>query len=121
MSETKVWGSTTTLLSNPMVSFHRAEVKAGFRCSIHKHDHRHNGFFVEEGEIHVVLFDDRDPSRPAEKVRYTLNQGDFFSVEPGVYHRFECYRDSVLFELYWAASVQPDDITRLDVGGRIHG
>jgi mannose-6-phosphate isomerase-like protein (cupin superfamily) len=51
----KVWGVTEALLQNPVVEFHRIEVNKGGECSTHKHAHKWNGFFVEEGELENTI------------------------------------------------------------------
>ena len=55
MKAGKVWGVTEALLQNPVVEFHRIEVNKGGECSTHKHAHKWNGFFVEEGELEICL------------------------------------------------------------------
>ena len=56
MKAGKVWGETRALLQNPVVEFHRIEVNAGGECSTHKHSHKWNGFFIEEGEMEIHVY-----------------------------------------------------------------
>lgn len=109
----KIWGSTRELEANPFMSFHRADVKAGFRCSRHHHVAKVNGFFVENGRLVVRIF------RPSGTEDVTeLGAGDYMSVPAGIDHQFECLADTVLFEIYWP-SVVSEDIVRKNDGGRL--
>lgn len=109
----KLWGSTIELEANPFMSFHRAEVRAGFRCSRHLHENKWNGFFVESGELRVRVY---QPTGTEDVT--VLQAGTYMSVPPGVEHRFECDCDAVLFEIYWPATLG-DDIVRRDEGGHL--
>ena len=111
----KIWGETVTVLSNPAVELHRISAKAGYRCSLHKHLHKWNGFYVERGtlEIHVV------------KSKYNLtdvtilNAGEFTTVPPGEKHFFLCKKDCIAFEVYYPELLTTEDIIREDVGKRV--
>jgi len=107
----KVWGESCAILQTPLVEFHRITVNAGYRCSIHKHEYKWNGFYVERGILNIhVKKADYDLTD-----RTTLNPGDFCMVKPGEYHWFECIENCVAFELYWP-EILSEDIKRLDVG-----
>lgn len=117
--EDKIWGKTATILQTPGLSFHRAEVNAGFKCSIHRHDDRINGFFVEQGVVKVHVWGHMPvPSEPPT-ITYTLSPGMFVKVDHGVFHMFECVETGVLFEVYWPPSVRNEDIVRLNEGGPV--
>ena len=82
----KVWGDTSVLIQNSLTELHKINIKAGFRCSEHKHEHKWNGFYVISGvlEIHVAKnnYDLIDVT--------TLRAGDFTTVRPGEFHWFNC-------------------------------
>ena len=79
MKAGKVWGVTEALLQNPVVEFHRIEINKGGECSTHKHAHKWNGFFVEEGELEIHVFkNDYDLTD-----KTILGPGEFMSVKPG--------------------------------------
>ncbi len=107
----KNWGATQLLEMNPFVELHRAEVKKDFCCSIHHHDTKWNGFFVESGQLNIRIYQSNGLEDVTE-----LFAGDYTAVDAGVVHRFECIQDCVVFELYWPAMRQVD-ITRKTVGG----
>lgn len=107
----KLWGTTQELVANPFVSFHRAEVRKGKRCSRHRHLRKWNGFFVEAGVMQIRVYQPNG----IEDVT-VLGAGDFTAVGPGITHRFECIEDAVLFEIYWPAEIA-EDIVRDDEGG----
>ena len=109
----KVWGTTELIFKNPVLEFHRINVKAGYKCSLHKHEHKWNGFYVVSGtlEIHVQKND------YALTDVTVLKAGDFTTVKPGEYHEFICTADCHAFELYWPELLSTD-IKRKDHGGK---
>ena len=90
MKAGKVWGETRALLQNPVVEFHRIEVNAGGECSTHKHSHKWNGFFIEEGEMEIHVYKNE-------------------------YHLFKANKDTIAFEIYWPELLS-EDIQRRSVG-----
>ena len=111
MKAGKVWGETRALLQNPVVEFHRIEVNAGGECSTHKHSHKWNGFFIEEGEMEIHVY-----KNDYELVDKTiLYAGDFKAVKPGEYHLFKANKDTIAFEIYWPELLS-EDIQRRSVG-----
>jgi mannose-6-phosphate isomerase-like protein (cupin superfamily) len=109
----KVWGDTSVIIQNPLVELHKINIKAGYKCSEHKHVHKWNGFYVISGtlEIHV-----RKNNYELTDVT-TLRAGDFTSVSPGEYHWFNCVDDCVALELYYPEPIS-EDIVRKSVGGK---
>ena len=109
----KVWGDTSVLIQTPLTELHKINIKAGFRCSEHKHEHKWNGFYVISGvlEIHVAKnnYDLTDIT--------TLRAGDFTTVRPGEFHWFNCVEDCVALELYYPEAIS-EDIVRRSVGGK---
>lgn len=111
----KVWGVTQCLELNDVSSIHRLEVKAGFRCSIHRHHFRHNGFLVLSALIHVRWWDEA-----GEENVDVLGPGAYRSYPPGIWHRFEVYGSGSVIEYYWGALntiYDVNDIERRDEGG----
>lgn len=108
----KIWGSTTELLKTPLVEFHAISISAGMQCSMHKHEHKWNGFYVTKGRLYIHV----------RKNNYNLidttvlNEGDFTMVKPGEFHRFEAATQVEAVELYWPEMLS-EDIVREDVGG----
>ena len=108
----KIWGDTSAIIQNALVELHKINVKAGFRCSEHLHEHKWNGFYVESGvlEIHV-----RKNNYELTDVT-VLRAGDFTSVRPGEYHFFVCTETCSALELYWPELLS-EDIKRKNTGG----
>ena len=108
----KVWGNTSALIQTPLVELHRINIKAGYKCSEHKHEHKWNGFYVISGtlEIHV-----RKNNYELTDVT-VLRAGDFTTVRPGEYHWFSSITDCVALELYYPETLS-EDIVRKSVGG----
>jgi len=116
MKSGKVWGHTTEILSTTFVEFHRIVVLAGYRCSKHKHDHKWNAFYVEQGKLEVHVFkSDYDLEDVTE-----LCKGDFMVVRPGEYHYFVGVDDVLAFEIYYPESLS-EDIVRENAGGPTRG
>jgi len=118
--EQKIWGTVRHLFaaSNAAVSY--LEVKAGFRCSRHKHMHRANLFAVVDGEIMVEEWaaDMLDQPDDEHLRRTRLCSGEVLVVPSGVLHRFRVVESGHVVEVYWPdMGVDLDDIERLDVGG----
>lgn len=107
----KVWGQTELVEANHALEFHRIEAKAGGICSKHKHQFKWNGFYVEEGELLIRIWQN-DYNLVDETV---LVSGDWTKVKPGLYHQFEAISDTIAYELYWA-EFSHNDICRETVG-----
>ena len=115
MSAGKIWGTTELVHSNNTFEFHRIEFKSGYKCSEHKHQFKWNGFYVEEGQMLIRVWQHDQDNLVDETV---LSAGQFTQVRPGLVHQFEGLQDGVAFELYWA-EFHHDDIVRRTVGKKI--
>lgn len=115
-SETKIWGSVKHLFDGP-VAMSSLQVEAGSFCSLHRHLHRWNHFFVISGEITIVLYNgDMTVSR-----RVVLKAHQSYTVKPGMLHKFEVGESGRVVEVYWTEdghSASIDDIERIKEGGR---
>lgn len=111
MKAGKVWGTTELIEANGVLEFHRIEMKAGGVCSKHLHEYKWNGFFVESGEMRVKVWQ-KDYDLIDETI---LKAGEYTKVKPGLYHKFECVKSGVAYELYWAEFAH-QDIKRESVG-----
>ena len=110
----KVWGETKPLLQLPNIEVHEITIHPGSECSLHKHVHKWNAFYVISGylEIHV------------EKSNYDLvdvtklYKWDFTTVPPGEYHKFVCPETAGVtkaLEIYYTETLT-EDIIRKTVG-----
>ena len=107
----KVWGTTELVERNGVLEFHRIETKAGGVCSVHLHEYKWNGFFVESGKLLIRVWQN-DYDLVDETI---LGPGEYTKVKPGVKHQFESLEDSIAYELYWAEFPEKD-IVRDSVG-----
>jgi len=108
----KVWGTTTTLLTTPMVELHRIEILEGGTCSLHEHAHKWNGFYVISGSLDIEAH-----KKDYDLIDVTnLTKGEFTAIPPGEYHRFVALEDTIALELYWINGIDPKDIVRTSVG-----
>ena len=115
MKAGKIWGQTELIHANGVLEFHRIEYKKDVACSVHKHEFKWNGFFVESGKMMVRVWQ-KDYNLVDETI---LKPGDFMRVKPGVYHQFVGLEDGVAFELYWA-EFDHNDIKRETVGQQVN-
>jgi mannose-6-phosphate isomerase-like protein (cupin superfamily) len=111
----KIWGATQLIFANGAVELHRISVNAGMKCSMHKHEYKFNGFFVETGKL-IIRVEKNDYDLVDETI---LGPGDFTTVKPNEYHQFESIEDTVAYELYYA-HFDHNDIVRKDHGGPIN-
>ena len=114
---TKLWGMTEQVFRNRSVEVQRIEVKKGGYCSIHRHRHKSNQFYIESGKLRVTVFGEQ--GRPPEIT--TLDPGASLTVAAGAVHRFEALEDTVAFEIYAGHNVDPGDIVRYSEGGFTDG
>lgn len=113
MKSGKVWGNSLLIYRDESAEVHRIEIEKGGYCSLHKHETKHNMFFVESGSIDVMVekkdYDLTDTTR--------LGPGEKMVVGPGEYHRFLANEDSIVYEIYYVV-LRGDDIIRKDRGGK---
>jgi len=108
----KLWGETTSLFNKNNVEIHRLSGKKSGYSSEHKHRFKFNMFYVESGEIEVIVWKD-----PSGKVDSTiLSKGEMSIVEPGYFHKFEVKEDCIVYEVYWV-ELNSKDIERRNSGG----
>jgi len=112
----KIWGQTELIHANGALEFHRIEFKAGYKCSEHLHQFKWNGFYVEQGQMLIRVWQTQDQEGLVDET--ILNAGEFTQVKPGLYHQFEGLVDGVAFELYWS-EFNHTDIVRRTVGQNI--
>ncbi len=83
------------------------------RCSWHKHEHSYNQFFVIKGELVV-----KTGIGPDEQRNYSrIQEGQSFTVGPGVYHEFRTGKDFTIVEEIAYVKYDSRDIHRTQLGG----
>jgi quercetin dioxygenase-like cupin family protein len=108
----KVWGSTKCLFKNENFEVHRIVIKKGGYCSCHKHEYKHNIFYVEYGHLEVEVW-----KNEYELIDITtLTDGSITDIKPGEFHRFKALQDTLAFEIYYPEPIS-GDIIRKDHGG----
>ena len=107
---------TPSFLSRDTEATLSTEFKKGFKCSIHCHAYKWNGFFCESGKLIVRVWQDGAQEGLVDET--ILTPGDFTQVKPGYYHQFEGLEDGIAFELYWA-EFNHDDIIRKTQGSSV--
>ena len=113
----KVWGWTQYVFEIPgVVSLWNLYIKPMSECSRHRHDHKHNMFVLQRGELEISVV-----KNSYDLVDVTvLRDGDFMTVPFAEKHSFHNRTSEPVYamELYWA-ELSNDDIIRDSVGGII--
>lgn len=108
----KIWGVTSELFNKNNVEVHRIEAKKNGYSSVHKHEHKHNMFFVENGCLKIDIWkNDYDLVDSIE-----LSDGESTTVKPGEFHKFTAIEDTTAYEIYWV-EISGNDIVRKNCGG----
>lgn len=111
MKQNKIWGVTSLVWTGNNTEVHRIESIKGGYCSKHKHEHKYNLFYVENGELLVEIWKENDVID-----KTFLHGGETTVVPPGVYHRFTSTENTNALEVYWI-DLDKNDIIREDQGG----
>ena len=112
----KVWGTTEPILETPFIQIHRICVNPRAKCSMHKHEHKWNLFYVVRGSLDIITrkndYDLTDTT--------TLYASMAHSVRPGEFHRFENISEvaCVALEVYYLDPLA-EDIIRENCGGML--
>ena len=112
LTDGKVWGQTTLVYKDGLISVHLLKINAGGFCSEHRHQVKSNIFIVLKGRIRVKVWRD---SRLIDTT--ILTEGQEFHVTPGQWHQFEAVETSEVLEIYRARLSEPD-IERRTEGGK---
>lgn len=112
MKHGKVWGETSELFNKNNVSVHRITIKNGGFSSKHKHEFKHNFFFVESGTLMIEHW-----QNDYDLVDKTILQaGESCSIPPKHYHKFIALADTIAYEIYYV-ELNDNDIIRDNCGG----
>jgi len=113
MKSGKIWGSTDLIFSNDNFEVHRIFINKGGTCSKHKHQYKHNIFYVERGILNIKVW-----KKDYNLIDVTrLTQREMTDVPPGEFHQFEALADTVALEIYYSEPIS-GDIIRESVGGK---
>jgi mannose-6-phosphate isomerase-like protein (cupin superfamily) len=117
----KSWGLNYPVFKNSNFELHHASIAEGGYSSCHCHQHKYNLFYVICGKLFIHFYSSEDKASH-NSIAHTvmLEPGERLIVPPKVWHRFQTVEHSGvvdLIEAYWTSTVDPDDITRKDIGG----
>lgn len=109
----KIWGTTEPLIVTPMFEMHRLRIEAGFACSIHKHQFKHNAFYLLGGELLIEA-----EGGDGRLATHSLLLGKPITIAPGIFHRFRTKGTTraTALEMYFTEPLS-EDIIRRNVGG----
>jgi len=112
-STPKVWGRELTLVNNQHYCSKLMEALPNFQCSLHKHNIKHETFFVLQGVLGVQF--GNDPSKLTTEFK---GVGDPLAVPPGLWHRFWAVDGPCLF-LEVSTTHSDQDVERAEPSGPI--
>ena len=120
--EEKIWGKATGYFHDgAYTEAHLAEINPGGFCSVHKHEYKHNHFFILSGRVLIEIYNNLDAEASAAVVQViALEQGMAATVPAGIYHRFFTRMPSIVLETYTPLEghkVELNDIVRVKPGG----
>jgi mannose-6-phosphate isomerase-like protein (cupin superfamily) len=106
----KVWGTRQRILINSLVEIDLLNIKKDGFCSEHHHINKINKFVVVSGAFEI-----KTPF--GTKILY---EGEDFTIEPPMIHRFKALTDSIVIEMAYVKEgiIDPNDIIRRKQGGR---
>lgn len=102
----KPWGYEIRFATTERYAGKVLFIRAGSQLSLQYHDRKDEAFFVQQGEMELVLGrsgKDRQVQR--------LEPGDSRRIVPGTVHRFRALSDTLLFEV---STPELDDVVRIE-------
>ena len=115
MKTEKIWGVTELIHKTPFTEMHHLSIIPNAWCSIHKHQYKHNLFYVLSGELYIGIFTDDG----AIKDVIRLGMGERLVIQPNVKHKFATHSQPCeCIEIYYPEPLS-EDIVRADVGGKV--
>lgn len=101
----KPWGHELRFVATERYAGKVLFIRAGSQLSLQYHRAKDEGFFVQSGELDLVL-----GQGSAQRVE-RLGPGEARRIAPGTVHRFRAATDCVLFEV---STPELDDVVRLE-------
>lgn len=108
----KIWGSTQSIFNKNNIEIHRIEILKGGYSSKHKHDFKHNAFFIETGKLKITIWK-KDYDLIDETI---IVDKQMCIVKPQEFHMFEAIEKTIAYEIYWT-EISSNDIIRINCGG----
>jgi len=106
--EHKIWGERWIIREDSTHATSYLRLRAGTRCSWHRHGAKYNLFVVLRGRIGIAT----------QYGEVVLTPGEQFVIAPGEWHEFRVYEASEMIEEMYVA-YDDSDIERRTEGGRL--
>jgi mannose-6-phosphate isomerase len=100
----KPWGYEVRFVTTERYAGKLLFIRAGHQLSLQYHRRKDEAFYVQEGEMELVL------GQGADSRVERLHPGDSRHLPPRTVHRFRAVRDCLLFEV---STPELDDVVRL--------
>jgi len=107
----KIWGTRRRIHLDQQHETDLVHLKKDTFCSTHTHDKKINKFVLVSGKVEIQT----------EYGNIMLDPMDSWTVFPFLKHRFVALEESVMIEMAYVVNgtIDPDDINRISLGGRI--
>lgn len=109
----KAWGETACIVKHPVFSAHHIKILPGGYCSVHRHTHRVNLFYVLSGRLTVRTW----PAHGEQPQDTVLTAGERLGIPTHTYHQFRSETGAEVLEIYYPVLPQDEDIERITAGG----
>jgi len=117
--EEKVWGERWLIREDSVHTTNILKLKAGYRCSWHRHQEKYNLFAVITGKVGIAHREPGEtPSGQFIVTERILEPGDMLIIAPGYWHEFRVYEDGIMVEEMYV-EYDDGDIEREKLGGPI--
>ena len=104
----KDWGYEEWIVNNELYCFKKLFIKKDHQCSIHWHKEKDETFYIESGELELLLFGVSP---------LILEEGDSIRLVPNTLHRFIGKEDTMIYEI--STTHEDSDSYRVLKGGKV--
>lgn len=101
----KPWGYELRFIRTAHYAGKVLWIKAGAQLSLQYHEHKDEAFYVQFGEMELVL------GQPPNQAVVKMQAGESHHITPRTVHRFRALEDTLLFEV---STPELEDVVRID-------
>ncbi len=106
----KVWGKEIWIKNDEKYCMKEMTLNKGYQCSLHCHKVKTETFYIAKGKVNLQI----EEKELKDNILYF---GDYYHINPGVYHRFIGLEDSIIIEC--STKHSDDDSYRKKLSGKV--